>query len=153
MLLPKWAWKISLKLRKFTLHFLFSVVHKRVLKSVQSPCMGAGLLPLSRPGYIWTVGYLEVTCLRDVGRRVLSLPCIGEITYYAWLGWTHYKVPYNKPSLESPIPQDSELDRPGFGSWMCLEITTWAWVPCRFSLSLTIYLHNDNDVYLAVILC
>lgn len=83
MLLPKWAWKISLKLRKFTLHFLFSVVHKRVLKSVQSPCMGAGLLPLSQPGYIWTVGYLEVTCLRDMGRRVLSLPWIGEITYSA----------------------------------------------------------------------
>lgn len=40
MLIPKWALRMFLKLRKFMLDFLSAVLSKHVLKYGQSPCTG-----------------------------------------------------------------------------------------------------------------
>ena len=63
MLIPKWALRISLKLRKFMLDFLSVVLSKQVLKSVQPPCLGTGFVSLSKPGHVCTARNSDVTDL------------------------------------------------------------------------------------------
>lgn len=64
MLIPKWALRISLGLRKFTLDFLPAVLRERDLKSVSLLAWALGL-SLSQPGDISTAGNSDVTHFRD----------------------------------------------------------------------------------------
>lgn len=54
MLIPKWALRISLKLRSSRLTSFSTVLSKRVLKSMQSPCLGSGSLSLFQPAHVWS---------------------------------------------------------------------------------------------------
>lgn len=73
-LFPNGALRISLDLRKFTLDFLFTVLSKGVLKSVQSPCLSSGSLPLSQPWDIWlTAAQMGLTSEEQGGWSSLRL--------------------------------------------------------------------------------
>lgn len=81
MLIPQWALRLSLRLRKFTPDFLPTVLSKRALRSVQPACLGSGSVIVSA----WThlhcqephVSHFRGVCEGGVVSPLLA-PCCGN---------------------------------------------------------------------------
>ena len=132
MLIPQWALRISLKLRKFMLDFLSAVLSKQVFKSVQSPCLGTGFVSLSKPGHVCTARNSDVTHFSVWGRSLLGALCCGNhimSVSLEWSNWRGHSVAQSCPTLCDHM----DFSRPGSSIHGIFQARVLEWAAISFS--------------------